>query len=127
MFRFCLYLCGNTELAQDLCQDSFIKTLENIHRLKNPAAFKGWLFQTAKNLFLDHVKSKKNQAHGNLDDIPESMLPVDTPNFDEILETRRVLSLLQPDDRAILILIDLEEYSYLDAAKIMGISENSSR
>src|SRR4051812_44344219 len=62
VYRFCIYLTGEKNLAQDLTQDVFIKVVSHLKNLKEPEQFKSWLFQVAKNLFLDFIKSPKNQA-----------------------------------------------------------------
>ena len=51
LFKFCILLLGNVELAQDVCQETYIIALQKINKLKNPSAFKSWLFTVAKNIF----------------------------------------------------------------------------
>jgi RNA polymerase sigma-70 factor, ECF subfamily len=125
LFRFVFYLTGNNQLAHDMCQDTFIKVLENLPRLKEPERFKSWLFQMAKNLYLDHTKSSKNKGHVSI----ESALPDMTSAEDKqkVLEIRQALSHIETDERLPLLLVDLEGYSYTEAAKIIGVSEDALR
>jgi RNA polymerase sigma-70 factor, ECF subfamily len=125
LFRFAYYLTGNNQLAHDLCQDTFIKVLENISSLKEPHRFKSWLFRMAKNLYLDHIKSSKNKGHVAID----SALPDLQSNEDKqrVLEIRQALSHLETDERIPLLLVDMEGHSYDEAAQIMGITEDALR
>lgn len=124
LFRFCIYLTGNRTLSQDICQDAYVKVLENIKSLKNPSSFKAWLFQTAKNLYLNHVKSPKNSKYLELEDLAEL---ASNSNMHLASEIRQSLAKLTEDERAVVLLIDLEEHSYSETAEIMGLSEEAVR
>src|SRR4051812_24500200 len=56
LYRFSLYLTGNPARAQDLCQDTFLRAIEGLPKLKEASRFESWLLKTAKNLYLDYVK-----------------------------------------------------------------------
>ncbi|UCC68799.1 MAG: sigma-70 family RNA polymerase sigma factor [Armatimonadota bacterium] len=45
------------ELAADLTQDTFVRAWESLPRLRKVGAFRGWLYQIARNLVRDEVKS----------------------------------------------------------------------
>lgn len=126
LYRFFLYLSANPQLSADLTQDTFIKVLENLHTLREPAGFVSWLLKTGKNLFLDHVRSPRSQEHAELESAPESELAV-SRDLDLVVRIHRALERLEPEDRLVLLLVDLEEHSYAEAAKILGISENAVR
>jgi RNA polymerase sigma-70 factor, ECF subfamily len=125
LFRFTYYLTGNTQLAHDLCQDTYIKVLEKIRSLKEPDRFKSWLYRMTKNLYLDHIKSSKNKGHVSLDGaIPEMVTGEDKQ---KVMEIRQALSHLETEERIPLLLVDLEGYSYEEAAQMIGISEDALR
>jgi RNA polymerase sigma-70 factor (ECF subfamily) len=124
LFRFTYYLCGNNQLAHDLCQDTFIKVLENIAKLKEPERFKSWLFRMAKNLYLDHVKSSKNKGHVGMESVPDLQSAEDK---ETALEIRQALSHIETEERILLLLVDLEGHSYGEAAQIVGITEDALR
>ncbi len=127
LYKFCLYLCGQRPLAQDLCQDTYIKVLEHIHKLKKPEGFMPWLLTSAKNHYFDYLRSSAQKT-----------LPLD-PDFDlsdearsseqteQLLELKKALGQLSAEDRLTLLLVDLEGYSYQEAAEIQGVSENAMR
>ncbi|MEQ1877155.1 MAG: RNA polymerase sigma factor [Bdellovibrionia bacterium] len=124
LFRFSYYLSGNNQLAHDICQDTFIKVLENIRAVKEPERFRSWLFKMAKNLYLDHIKSSKNKGHVGMESLPDLATNEDKQKTAEI---RQALSHLEAEERIPLLLVDLEGYSYEEAAQIVGISEDALR
>ena len=50
--RFFLHLtCGDSELSDDLAQDTFIKAYTNLASFKNLSSFSTWLYRIAYNIF----------------------------------------------------------------------------
>jgi RNA polymerase sigma-70 factor (ECF subfamily) len=133
LFRFCLHLCADPQLAQDLAQDALIRALDQIGKLREPATFPSWLLTTARNLFLDHVKSPRNKGYDELEEGDGSVetqggaLAASADGRDESMHVRQVLQGLEPRDRMILVLVDMEGYSYAETAGIVGISEANVR
>jgi len=123
MYRFCLLLCHDPALAQDLMQDTYVRALGEIRKLKDAKKFVGWLHQIAKNLFLDHIKSPKNAATVPLHEEDR----IESSQADFNLHLREALARLVPEDRYLLLLVDLAEHSYKEAAEIIGVSESTVR
>lgn len=127
LFKFCLYLCGHRPLAQDLCQDTLIKVLEGIKKLKKPESLGAWMRTTAKNLYLDHIKSSKNRNLPLDADFDPSDANAQADGLQDRLEFKKALNRLAPETRLVLLLVDLEGYSYLEAAQILEISESAMK
>jgi RNA polymerase sigma-70 factor (ECF subfamily) len=124
LFKFCLLLGNNKELAEDLCQETYIKVIQNISSLKNPDTCLGWIYQIAKNAFVD-VKRKPDSKNQILDnDLKDSG---SDQKMDLILSVQKVLSQFETDDRLLLLLIELEGYSYKETGDIIGSSEDAVR
>lgn len=114
IFRFCFWKCRNRETAHDLTQEtflSFLKTLRsNEKEIANPRAF---LYRVANNLFIDHVRRKKeasldqmlekgfqpmcnpwNQIYGTLDaERTIKQLSLLQPSYKEVLHQRFIVGL----------------------------------
>ena len=57
--RFFLNLtCGDSELSDDLAQETFIKAYTNIASFKHLSNFSTWLFRIAYNIYYDYLRSK---------------------------------------------------------------------
>lgn len=48
LLRFAYKLSGDIELAKEACQDSWIKASKNLIKLKDPRAFKSWLYRLTR-------------------------------------------------------------------------------
>jgi RNA polymerase sigma-70 factor (ECF subfamily) len=135
LYRFCFYLCGNKPKAEDLCQEAFIKALSNLKKIKEPARFLSWLFRSTKNHFLDEVKAARNRESESIDSPDEEGGSAATRSEALKLDARQegmvavqeALSKLAQEDRFVLLLVDMEERSYQEAAEIIGISEAAVR
>lgn len=121
--KFLYFLSGNSELTQDLVQETYIYALENLKKLKEPVAFMRWLFLIARNRFLDHKKSPRNKPHENVQDL-DRLGRFSTLSDQELwIQIRESLALLKEEEREALLLVDMEGYSYQEAAQMIGISE----
>ncbi len=125
LFRFCYYLAGQKELAEDICQDSLVKVLTKINSLKNSKLFVSWIFKAAKNNFLDHIKSHKVSRTETIDNKRNLHKESDSDKADTVTRINEVLSYLGDEDRYIILLVDQQGYSYREASEIIGISESA--
>jgi RNA polymerase sigma-70 factor (ECF subfamily) len=134
LYNFAYHLTQQEEDANDLVQDTFLKAYRFIESYERGTNAKAWLFKILKNSFINEYRRKTNQpaktdfedyvayqdseeaAHiGDLDlrdDLFKSMIG------DEI--TRALVS-LPVDFRTILLLCDVEGFSYEEIAKIIDI------
>lgn len=128
LYRMMLYLTHSVSLAQDLCQDTYVRMMEKMATYQPTANFPAWLLTIGKNIFLDYVKSPKHKPHRPVEDISER-LNAEFLRWDReaTLKVMQGLQPLGPEDRFLLILIHLEGYSYAEAAIILGVSEPAVR
>jgi RNA polymerase sigma-70 factor (ECF subfamily) len=122
LYRFCLVMCGDAVRAEDLCQDAYIKAFSHLSKITKPESFVDWLFRVTKNLYIDSYRRDR--------EIPSAVSEEEMATSGELSEhlaVHEVLSHFEPEDRLLLILIDMEEYSYAEAAQLMAISEDAVR
>lgn len=127
LFKFCVLLGHNRELAEDLCQEAYIKAFNNLHKLNDPESFYSWLCQVAKNLFYDIKRSQKEDLMQSEDADVEDEHESTDPQMESIIQVQRVLKEFEPDDRFILLMIELEGMSYKETADLMKTSEDAIR
>jgi len=126
LFRFCIYLTGNAHHAQDLCQDTLVRVLEQLARIQDPEKYFSWLFRIAKNLYLDEVKSAAYRREElELDPTIEPASVSSALSKEEMMQIRQIMDELESDARVAILLVYLEEYSYREAADILDISEEA--
>ncbi len=119
LFKFCILLGHNRELAEDLCQDVFIKAFKSMESLQNPLALQSWLYQIAKNLFIDHKRSRK--------DIEVEPKLFSDSDMETVLQVQQILSQFEKDDRFLLLFVEMEGMSYKEASEALDITEDAVR
>lgn len=61
LYSWAFHKTSNTELAQDLVQDTFLAAAEKINTFKGESSPKTWLFSILNNKIIDHYRKKINQ------------------------------------------------------------------
>ncbi len=122
---------GDHAAAADIVQETLLKAFLNITRFRGECAFITWLWHIARNEYADYRKSPKTNENAPLDAVPEHRLVHDT-SFDEDLGAAQrrealyaVLGMLSPEYREVIVLVDLQEMRYDEAAVRLGISESA--
>src|SRR5688500_6677468 len=121
--------------AEDLAQIVFVKVFQNIDQYHGDAPFPHWVSRIAVNTCLNELRSEKARPELRWADLGEEqaealervMEKSDATPVDEQAATRdlaeRLLETLPPRDRLILTLLDLEEHSVAETAKMTGSQE----
>ena len=109
LFNYAFRLTGNREDALDVCQDTFLKAFQQLHRLQDPSRFAGWLFTIARNYCLAHFRSRQRRA--------EDGEGPDPPGLDSLRADRRPRRLgdlqeLEPAELRLLVEGALDRLSF---------------
>jgi RNA polymerase sigma-70 factor (ECF subfamily) len=72
--NFLRRLCGRTDMADDLAQQTFINVWKSIGRLRSPDAFNGWLRKVMISVWLEELRRRKN-VDALWDESPEDEPP----------------------------------------------------
>jgi RNA polymerase sigma factor (sigma-70 family) len=116
-------LRGDGERADDLVQDTIERALSRWHLRRNDDNLRGWLYTILYNRFLTEQKRLRRRGwHGELNE--ETELPGIAGGQDSALEHRdllRAFSSLPEEQRAVLLLVGVEDLSYDEAARVLGI------
>lgn len=127
LFKFCFLLGRNKEEAQDLCQEVYIKAFTKLNQLHETERFQGWLFQIAKNLFLDQKRTqaldKEYQKNHFLSEADNSQ----QEQWEAILTLQKILSQFETEDKMILIMIELKGFTYQETAVVLNTTEDAIR
>jgi RNA polymerase sigma-70 factor, ECF subfamily len=79
LYRYLLFPTGDSALAEDLFQETWIRVLERGHQYNAKSKFESWLFAIARNLVIDVSRRKKFRSLEELAD-PESNQPFEPPD-----------------------------------------------
>ena len=136
MYNFALKLTGDEDDAQDLVQDTCLKAYRFVNSFEPGTYAKAWLFRILKNSFInDYRKKSRGPSKVEFEWVEQSILGEDEaaePAYYADLQAETVndmlgdeitaaLQSLPVDFRMIIILCDLEEFSYEEMAKILDI------
>jgi RNA polymerase sigma-70 factor (ECF subfamily) len=121
---------GNQMDAEDVCQDAFVRALERLDEIRDPAKFAGWLLQIVRNRAHNFRDYRKVRAAQPLEHAAASA--PDNPGRDaERAELREelqsALDELSPIQREVVLLHDLEGWKHREIAEALEISEGMSR
>ena len=124
---------GDREEAADALQDALLSAHRAAARFRGDSLVTTWLHRIVVNACLDRLR--RRQAHptvplpdGSHDDGAgprgsEPAAPVQ--DHDTALVVRQALAALPVDQRAALILVDVQGYPVLEAAEILGVAEGT--
>ena len=116
--RYARALVGDRDGADDLVQDTLERAVRKFH-LWRPGDLRAWLFSVMHNVFVNQLKSRKIASDVEVDDTFAAPVPGATSS--DIIDLERGLRTLAPEQREVLLLIALEDMSYADVSRALGI------
>jgi RNA polymerase sigma-70 factor (ECF subfamily) len=119
---FCRRLSGNREDGDDLYQDSLLSALTKYGTLRDPAAFRSWLYRIIVNRFKNRCREPWWRA---LVPLTPELAETSTGNDPSMEHDRRrmldrALRALSPTERASVVLFELEGWSISEIAGLYG-------
>lgn len=118
--RFFLNLtCGDSELSNDLAQDTFIKAYTNIASFKNLSGFSTWLYRIAYNIFYDYIRNRKDTTDLDNHEV-DKMHKTEQENFGQRQDIYQSLKTLKEVERTCIILFYIEDTGIDKIAGIVG-------
>ena len=127
-------IVGDPDAAADATQDAFISAYQGLAGFRG-GSFKAWLLRIVTNACYDQLRARKrhptasldalpftdafeNTLHGQRDDQPEEYVERDA--LSQLIQ--HGLKALPPDQRAVIVLADIQEVRYNEIAEILHIS-----
>jgi RNA polymerase sigma-70 factor (ECF subfamily) len=134
MYNFAFRLTNDEDDANDLVQDTYMKAFRFINSFQQGTNAKAWLFRILKNSFInDYRKKSKQPAKVDYQEVEttynsestdaESTTDLRTETVQDMIgdEVATALNSLPVDFRTVIILCDIEGFTYEEMAKILDI------
>jgi RNA polymerase sigma-70 factor (ECF subfamily) len=139
IYNVILRICGNSDDAAELTQDTFVKVIENIGSFQGRSSLYTWLFRIAVNLALNYCSRRTKLGFVSLDDEDysgsgrvaatkalfadeASLEPLEAVKKKELCElVVAALGRLEPAQRAVIVLRDIEGMDYAQIAQALNI------
>jgi|SRR5579872_473267 len=122
-------LVHSREDAAELVQETYLRVMRQIQSSHFEAAARAYLFQTATNLAHDHHRRGRLRSHGNIDDVPEALLPAGAPPPEQLIAADQTLARLRatllqlPEEtREVLLRARVQSQTYAQISEALGIS-----
>jgi len=118
--RYARALVGDRATADDLVQDTLERAWAKLHLYRRGTDLRAWLFTVMHNVHVNRVRAAR-VTDTLEDDMPE--LAQRAPQGDALLvrDLDRGITRLPAEQRAVLLLVTLEEMSYEQVARTLGI------
>jgi RNA polymerase sigma-70 factor (ECF subfamily) len=140
-YRFSVHVCGRTNDAEDVMQEALLKTFCHAPRIREPNAFRPWLYRTVRNACLMRRRLHLGEPRHfvslselrSTEEGGATFEPVDPgPSPDAVLRgarlrsrMRQALAELPPTLRIVVLLREIEGLSTKEVARVLGISEGN--
>ncbi len=117
--RYARALAGDSHRADDLVQDTLERALAKFYLWRHGSDLRAWLFTIMHNVFINQLRARRELA---LDEAVEDGLR-SAPQSDplELRDLDAALRRLPVEQREVLLLVGLEQLSYAEVSKALGI------
>lgn len=124
VWRYVAYLSADTQAADDLTQDVFLRALASLPRFEGRSSARTWLLSIARRTVVDSLRHAA--ARPRLSDrcdwqtAAEQTQPYDVPGFEDGIALAELLAVIPSERREALVLTQLLGLSYAEAATAVG-------
>lgn len=115
---------GDSELSDDLAQDTFIKAYTNIASFKNLSSFSTWLYRIAYNVFYDYIRSRKETSGLEIAEVDHRHHTMQE-NVGQKMDVYESLKTLKEIERTCITLFYMEDLSIEKIAGIVGFPQGT--
>lgn len=132
VYNYLFHLCGDTHLAEDLCQETFIKIWLHLKQFRGCSQLKTWIFSIARNTFLDETR-KGRLTEVALDETAIEIADMD-PSVNEKLQKEERTQMLydaiqefSEPERTAILLHYREELSFRQLGNVMKVPTGTAK
>jgi len=119
--RYARALTGERSAADDLVQDTLERALSRFHLWRQGSDLRAWLFTIMHNIYVNQTRSRIRHPQEPLDDSAADELRAREPDWGELRDIEEALRRLPGEQRSVLLLVGLEQFSYEEAARVLDI------
>ena len=120
--RYAFALVRDHDAADDLVQDCLERALSRWFLRRSDGDLRAWLFTILRNLYINGYRARRRRgAAAPLDEAPPPETPADQEARIEARDALAALDQLAEPQKSLLLLIGVEDLSYAEAAKVLGL------
>jgi RNA polymerase sigma factor (sigma-70 family) len=128
MYAVCLRYSNNSDDAQDLLQEGFIKVFRNLEKFRKEGSFEGWIRRVFVNTAIEHYRRKVNL--NTISEKEERTIEDGAWNVLDQMAAKDIIELVQelsPGYRSVFNMYVIEGYSHKEIGDMLEISEGTSK
>jgi RNA polymerase sigma-70 factor, ECF subfamily len=128
MYRLAARIVGNTADAQDVLQESMLRAFGALRaeKFEGRSAMRTWLYRIVTNTALDHLRARQRRQRWQLSVEAEGVTTGDSVEaLAALRELHQWLSHLPPDQRAAIVLKEIEGMTSAEVAAVLGCTEGA--
>jgi len=118
--RYARALVGDRASADDLVQDTLERAWAKLHLYRRGTDLRAWLFTVMHNVHVNKVRATR-VTDTLEDELPELAQRASQGDALLVRDLDRAIARLPTEQRAVLLLVTLEEMSYEEVARAVGI------
>ncbi|HSG76998.1 MAG TPA: sigma-70 family RNA polymerase sigma factor [Burkholderiales bacterium] len=118
--RYARALVGERAAADDLVQDTLERAWSKLHLYRHGTDLRAWLFTVMHNVHVNQVRAARPTAALE-DDMPELAQRAVQGDALLVRDLERAIAALPAAQREVLLLVALEDLSYDETARVLGI------
>ena len=122
LYRLAWSWCHDEHTAEDLVQCTFLRALQSLDTLRDAEMIEIWLTRIMANLHRDQLRRKRDAVPLEECDLANEEDPEHLAHRSNLIENVRAgIRKLSEEQRMVLTLVDLMEFSYADVAQALDI------
>ena len=119
----CALCCGDSQLADDIAQESLIKAYLSCEGFRDPDKFTSWIYRIGYNTFLNHRRTDRSTK--GYEEAETISAPDKADSSFRYQELYSALDRLTPTERTSILLFYMEGYSVKEIAGIESVSQDA--
>lgn len=124
IYTYCFYILKDHTETEDAVQEIFIRAYANLHRYGSSTSFSAWLYKMAYH-HLINLKKQQSRWLRLVEHYKEQQRQEQVPPGESV--TSELMACLTTEERHILLLKAVEQYTFEEISGIMGIKANTVR
>ena len=118
LYRLVFSYIKDEEQALDVIQNTILKALDNLEKLREEKYLETWIYRIAINESLKYLKKQKNEPIFNIQDYEISSEEFENKDITDVMGLYKAIDSLQPKLKTVIILRFFEDKSLAEISKI---------
>jgi RNA polymerase sigma-70 factor (ECF subfamily) len=131
VYNLCYRMLGNAQDAEDAAQETFLRAYKSLKRYDPERPFSTWLLSIAAHYCIDQIRKRKVNLV-SIEELPIPDLPESSPGIETSLgrkeeqaRIRSVLGILDPTDRAAIVMYYWYDFSYEEICQALSLTTSA--